>query len=330
MRTATTLLLCLLGTPVLAQAVSLQPTEADRRTISVKSASLYPEGITYNPATQEFLLGSFRRGGVVAVSATGTVRNLVTDERLRSVAGIRVDVARNRLLVTNSDVGQAERSTPADDETLAALATYDLTTGRPLQYVDLQSLRPGAKRFVNDLDVDAQGNVYLTDSLAAAIYRVTPAGEASVFLTDPAFTGPGFNLNGIQVHPDGYLLVVKKFDGRLFRVPLNNPSAFTEVRLPKAIEASDGIVLDGRNGLIAIANQTGRTTANIIYRLTTTDGWVSAQIAEQIPATANSPSTGVMANGRLYLVSGFLHQLGDTLKAKGPMREDFLITQYSR
>lgn len=330
MRTATAILLCMLATPVMAQNLTLQPTEADRRTIAVRSPSLYPEGISYNPATQEFLLGSFRRGGVVAVSANGTVRNLVTDERLRNVAGIRVDVARNRLLVTNSDIGEAERSVPADNESFAAFASYDLTTGRPLQYVDLRSLRPGEKRFINDLDVDAQGNVYLTDSLAAAIYRVTPAGEASVFVTSQEFTGPGFNLNGIQVHPDGYLLVVKKFDGRLFRVPLDNPSAFTEVRLPQPILATDGIVLNGRDGLIAIANRTGRTTANTIYRLTSTDGWASAQITEQVQATDNYPSTGVIVNDRLYLVSGFLHQLGQTLSQKAPMREDFLITQYSR
>lgn len=331
MRIPATLLLCLLASPLAAQNISLQPNEADRPTIDVVAPSLYPEGISYNPATQEFLLGSFRQGGVVAVSRDGTVRDLVTDERLRSVAGIRVDPERNRLLVTNSDVGQAERSGPEDMEAVAGLAIYDLTTGEPIQYVDLAQLRPDSPRFVNDLDFDAEGNVYLTDSLAAAIYRVTPAGEASVFVTDEAFSGPGFSLNGIRVHPDGFLLVAKKFDGKLFRVPLDNPSAFSEVTLPAPITATDGLVLDEATGCIfAIANRTSQTTANTIYRLSSTDGWASARIAEQVAATDNYPSTGVIVDNRLYLVSGFLHQLGDTLTQGGPIRDTFRITQYSR
>ena len=214
--------------------------EDDSRRVTVASPALYPEGLEHNPKTGEFLLGSIRKGKVVAVAPDGAVRTLIEDERLRSVVGIRVDAARGRLLINNADYGVAERSEPSDKFSTAALGIYDLETGAPLQYVNLSGLRLGENRFVNDLTVDAEGNAYVTDSLAAAIYKVTPAGEASVFLTHERFRGDGFNLNGIQYHRDGYLLVAKKSDGSLFKVPLDNPATFSEVSLPQPLVGTDG------------------------------------------------------------------------------------------
>lgn len=60
----------------------------------VRAPALYPEGIEVDPRTGTFLLGSIRRGMVVAVAPDGSWRPVVEDDRLRSVIGIRVDAAR--------------------------------------------------------------------------------------------------------------------------------------------------------------------------------------------------------------------------------------------
>ncbi|NKB16158.1 MAG: hypothetical protein HC774_03535 [Sphingomonadales bacterium] len=297
------------------------------RALAVEAPALYPEGIEHNPATGGFLLGSIRKGKVLAVSPDGKVRTLVEDERLRSVVGIRVDAVRGRLIVTNSDYGVAERSIEADKFAIAAVGIYDLASGKPVHYVDLSGLRPGERRFVNDVAVDEDGNTYVTDSLPAAIYKVTPEGQASVFVAHERFRGQGFNLNGIQVHPDGFLLVAKKSDGALFKIPLAQPDGFSEVRLPEPLVGTDGLVLASAGELVAIANVAGNAAPNTIYRLASDDGWASARIDGEVATGDVYATTGIIKAGKLYVSNGWLHTLPATLKDRTQPRGTFRIVE---
>lgn len=297
------------------------------RFVPVPSEALYPEGIERHPSTGEFLLGSIRKGKVVAVSVDGEVRTLVEDERLRSVVGIRVDAARGRLLVNNADYGVAERSRPSDRFSTVGLGIYDLESGSPIRYVDLAGLRQDEKRFVNDVAVDKDGNAYVTDSLAAAIYKVTPAGDASVFLADERFRGEGFNLNGIQFHEDGYLLVAKKSDGSLFKVPVDNPAAFGEVRLPRPLIGTDGLLLARPNELVAVTNLASGVASNTVFKLTSDDGWVSARIDAAFETGDVYPTTATINDGRVYVSYGRLNTLGTTLENGGALVERFRIQE---
>lgn len=323
--------LALLATTATTRAQTQFSLHGDMsRTLQVAAPALYPEGIEHDPKSGQLLLGSIRQGKVVAVTADGQVRTLVEDPRLRSVVGIRVDAARNRLLVTNSDYGVAERSVEAERFNTAALGIYDLTTGAPIHYVDLSGLRAAERRFVNDLAVDSDGNAYVTDSLAAAIYRVTPNGAASIFLFDDRFRGEGFNLNGVQFHKDGYLLVAKKSEGALFRVPIADPQRYTEVKLPKPLVATDGLVLISPTELIAIANTTATATTNVIYRLVSADGWESATIAAQLDTGDVYATTGTVRQGRLLVSLGRLNGLPATLRDGKPLLPAFQIVEVGR
>ena len=324
---AATILSTAVLSPALAGSGELCFWKSDDRFVSVPSEALYPEGIERHPGTGEFLLGSIRKGKVVAVSTDGEVRTLIEDERLRSVVGIRVDAARSRLLVNNSDYGVAEQSEPADKFSTVGLGIYDLDTGSPIRYVDLAGLRQGEKRFVNDLTVDTDGNAYVTDSLAAAIYKVTPAGEASVFLAHERFRGQGFNLNGIQFHPDGYLLVAKKSDGSLFKVPLDNPTAFSEVKLPKPLVGTDGLLLARPNELVAVTNLASGVQSNTVFKLASDDDWSSARIEGTFETGDVYPTTATINDRKLYVNYGRLNTLGTTLQNGGALAERFRIQE---
>ncbi len=318
---------------MISSAVSGEKTvtliDDNSRYIDVLAPALYPEGIETHPDTGEFLLGSIRQGKVVAVSPTGNIRTLVEDQRLRSVVGIRVDDKRRRLLVNNSDYGVAERSEPSDKFSTVALGIYDLESGAPIRYINLAYLRPGERRFANDLTVDENGNAYVTDSLAAAIYKVTPAGSASVFLTHKRFRGEGFNLNGIQTHQDGFLLVAKKSDGSLFKVPLDNPAAFTEVQLPKRLVGVDGLLLASSTELIAITNRASGVQSNTIVKLVSDDGWVSTRIDAEFKTGDVYPTTGTIRDGKIFVNYGRLNKLGASLKnpTTTPLIETFRIQE---
>lgn len=41
------------------------------------------------------------------------------------------------------------------------------------------------------MTVDPAGNAYVTDSLSPLVHKVTPEGQASVFVEDPRLAGEG-------------------------------------------------------------------------------------------------------------------------------------------
>jgi len=64
------------------------------------------------------------------------------------------------------------------------------------------AFNPPAPILLNDLAFDKQGNLYITDSFEATIWRVPPGGGApQVWYSSAAIDGP-FGPNGIRVHPD--------------------------------------------------------------------------------------------------------------------------------
>jgi sugar lactone lactonase YvrE len=155
------------------------------------------------------------------------------------------------------------------------LGIYDLSTGKPINYVDLAPLAAGP-HLLNGIAVDSAGNGYVTDSFSPIIYKIDAQGNATVFLKDEQFAGEGINLNGLVVHPDGYLLVIKKSDGVLFKVPLAQPAQFSKVSINERFVGGDGVTLVGKKNLVLIANQTPAKASNAAYSLTRTNSGASS------------------------------------------------------
>lgn len=286
---------------------------------STKTGSLYPEGVEYNANTGNFLLGSFREGVVYEVEQDGTHRILVKDKRLITVMGIRIDAKRNRLFVANSDLGVSVRKSSKGTKKLASLGIYELSTGKALNFIDLGALRPeGEQHIANDLALDFEGNVYITDSLAPVIYKVDTRGKASVFLENKSrFSGKGFNLNGIVTHPDGYLIVAKKNDGALFKVPLAHPEKFLEIKTPRKLIGADGLVLVNNGNLVVITNRASGILSDTVFALSSTDNWNSADITGDYKFTKDEyPTTGVLKDEKIYVVHGRVNTLMTSPKAE--------------
>jgi sugar lactone lactonase YvrE len=280
----------------------------DGRSIVVQRPALYPETIEYDDTTRKFLLGSFRDGGVYSVDDAGNVSRRVDDPRLCSVLGIAVDRQRGTLWAVNADLGASERTSPGGPKTLAGVGIYELASGKPLTYVDVTPLATG-EHLLNGIALDTSGNAYVTDSFSPVIYKVDPTGHASVFVSSPEFTGNGVNLNGVVVHPDGYLLVIKKSDGVLFRVPLDAPTHFSKVRTQERFIGGDGLLLAGKTGLLLIANQIPHVRTNRAFSLSSSDAFESAEVRAAQDLGDGYPTTAAVRGGEIYVVSSKLNEL---------------------
>ncbi|HET9954848.1 MAG TPA: hypothetical protein VFQ61_10105, partial [Polyangiaceae bacterium] len=291
------------------EVVSLHPPSSP---LQLARAGLYPETLAYDPAGSRFLVGSFREGAIYEVHADGHVTSVVDDPRLCSVLGIAVDDRRGRLWAVNSDLGACVRASPVGPKNLAAVGVYDLRSGAPLQYVDLTQALPSlptGPHLLNGLALDGAGNAYVSDSFSPAIYRIDAAGNPELFLQTPEFAGEGVNLNGLVVHPAGYLLVIKKSDGALFKVPLQDPERYARVSLSEPLFGGDGLVLVDDRNLVVVSNQTPQHASNSALVLRSTDDWARASVVARQALGDVYPTTAALRGADLYVIHSKLNEL---------------------
>lgn len=216
--------------------------------------AVYPEGIT-SLADGTVFVGSVGQGTIFRVASGATEPDAETfadggDNGLLNTVGLLADEARGTLWACSSDLAGTGTSPPG-------VKAFDLATGEPAGSFDF----PGGG-FCNDIAIDADGNVYATDSLAPRILTL-PAGEdqLEIWLEDERFGGEGFNLNGIEVDGDT-LYTVNLNTGELFQIPIGKEGEAGKavaVPLERALESPDGLRLEASDTLIVVEG-VGRLT----------------------------------------------------------------------
>jgi len=282
--------------------------ESRPATQELSPLGLYPETLVADPTSAGFLFGSFRQGAIYRTGAEGRATRLVDDPRLCSVLGIAVDAQRGRIWAVNADLGVSLKPSVRGPKQLAAVGVYDLRSGAPVDYFELESLAAGP-HLLNGIALDDAGTAYVTDSFAPVIYRLERGKPPRVLVRDARFVGEGVNLNGLVVHPDGYLLVIKKSDGALFKVQLSPPALVSPVALDVPLAGGDGLLLTGARNLAVVANQTPSARSNALITLESTNGWSSAKVLQKLELGATYPTTAALREGAIYVVSSRLNEL---------------------
>ncbi len=284
--------------------------------ISITSDKLYPEGTAYSKNQNTFFISSIYHGQVGRLDFKGNYKPFTQDPELIASVGILADEKSNTLFVTNVDNGAAVKTNPATAYKLSEIMGYDLKTGKRKFKVDLGKLNPGQPNFINDLTLDKEGNVYVTNSFSPIIFKIDKNQKASVFARYEEWTGEGFNLNGIVYHPDGYLIVAQSNKGLLYKVNIKDPSDIKKIKADE-VRGVDGLILNGKNELAVISNQSAK-----IFLVKTSDEWTSARIVSDKESVLPFPTTGVLLNDKYYVLNGKLGELFDT---KAPKTANFLL-----
>jgi sugar lactone lactonase YvrE len=284
---------------------------------TLTSQSLYPEGIDYDFNNNRFIVGSLYNSEVFTMSLDGKLSPFIKETNLNTLTGVFTDELRNRLIVVGGDIGLSKKSAPkgASAGQTAAAEIYDLATGKLIRAIDLKSLTPNAGAVANDVAVDENGIIYITDSFSPVIYKIDKNYQASTFSSSELFkpAAGSFGLNGIVYHPDGYLLVAKTDNAKIFKVSITNPKEITEVK-GMSFKAPDGLEWTKDYKLViggdAVAGD-GKT-----YTFSSGDNWESATLVGEMNIGKDEfPTTVALApNGEVYVVSAKLGRLivGDT------------------
>ena len=275
-----------------------KPETSERAAVPLPAAivaergGFVPEGIEYDATNGRILTGSLTEGSIFQIHADGRVTTVVSDPDLVSSIGIEVDEPRNRLLVANSDRAVFEEASRGQ----AKLGVYDLSTGDRIAMVDLAATigdaPADAAHFANDVAVGADGTAYVTDTQMNVIYRVDTEYCASVLHQFGAVEGLG--LNGIVVHPEGYLLVAG--GTTLWKVPLDDPTGTSQVTLPEAVPGQDGMVWTADGRLVIVSNSDNRVVA-----LTSEDDWATAELAG-VATYETQATTAAVVGEDIYVI----------------------------
>lgn len=146
------------------------------------------------------------------------------------------DIINDILYVADRDGG-----TGKDDPSVAVIRKFSMKSGKPMGEARIE----GAG-WINDIEVKEDGTVYATETGEFfgekpnpdtwKVWKVTPAGEATVFVQGPPLNAP----NGIAFDPQGNIVVVNYGNDAVLTFSLAGKLLKTE---KAAQPGSDGLVI---------------------------------------------------------------------------------------
>lgn len=234
-----------------------------------------PESVVSHPDGRTFIseIGEFGKGGdgqISIINTDGTKTTLAAG--LNDPKGI--DLWNNELYV--ADINQVFKVDMDGNVTIVA-DTADL---------------PGKAVFLNDVEIDGNGNIYVSDSgtedgVNAGVYKITATGKISEVITsDSAIKRP----NGLLMDGVDTLLVADFGTGDLYRTHL--PSGKTE-HLNQGFGGADGLVRDTRGFLYVSDWNNGK-----VWQLSTPEA-TPQLIADDLKAAAD---IALSADGKTIMV----------------------------
>ncbi|MEO6526501.1 MAG: hypothetical protein ABIP93_07745 [Gemmatimonadaceae bacterium] len=263
--------------------------------MTLADASLWPEGIDYDPRTERWYIASVRRRTIVEAGARSPARDLWRRETagMGAMLAVRVDRARGVLWATTSGMPQMLGYAPADSG-IAALLRIRISDGAIVHRWDLAPTARG--HVLGDVAVGPAGDVFFSDSNEPVLYRLRPGRDSLERITSPLFR----SLQGIAPTPDGRALFIADYSHGILRVDLGSGRATRVQDAPRSTSLGcDGIVWD-RGGIIAIQN--GVSPARVVRFTLDASGsrFVRADVIDRNAVVADEPTIGTIV-GREFI-----------------------------
>jgi len=270
---------------------------------TLPAGTAHPEGITAD-AHGNFYVADFDVSGntsvgtIIVFDRTGRwLRTLQIDNGSALLLGIAFNPATGDLLVCDLGKSQVLKVDPQSGASSLFAAIPKL---------DPQSMTNGGP---NALAFDAVGNVYISDSFQATIWRTSRTGGVpDAWRTDPLLgtTGvPPFGANGLAFNGDGSsLFVANTGNDTIVRIPVSNGDAGDPVVFVNSINGADGLIIDSAENLWVAANQSDEIvvvdpTGRVIAKLGDFDG-IDRQGS---PVGLLFPASLVLVNNFLYVTN---------------------------
>lgn len=260
----------------------------------VPEKDLIPEGITYDPNSKSFFLGSLTKSKIVQVDQNKNVIDFIKqgEHGFLPVLGMNVDKV-NNILWANSCYGYKNEGIPDDKMGMAGIYKINLENGEVLKHY---TLIQDENHFLNDVTIDNNGKVYMTDSHVEAIYTVNEKDELEKVSDLPKGSYP----NGISISDDDNTL----FIATTYAIYAYNlkQKVLEEIEFPGELvySACDGLYFY-KNSLIGVQSFLNKVTRLYLDENKTTI--VKQEIIEAHNPLFENITTGVIVDDQFFMMA---------------------------
>lgn len=278
-----------------APAAATPPAE-----IVIPGQQISPESLT-STADGHVIIGSVQARTIWrAAPGSGTAEAWIQPgtDGLQGVFGVLADDSTGTLYACSGSFGAPPSNGPPPPP--SALHTFDLSTGAPKAKYPL----PDDGAFCNDIALDANGNVYVTDTQNMLIDRL-PKGASKLENwagKDGSLGARGGVLDGIAVLGDR-VLVNALVASKLYAVPIGPDGAAgktVEIKTNRVIDMPDGMRSFGSNDLLVVEGGSGGRLSRVTI---TGDSGNAVTVKEGFP---DGPVAVTVVGTTAYVLEGQL------------------------
>jgi sugar lactone lactonase YvrE len=290
----------------IAWAATRERRSRSQTAFTIPEKDLIPEGIAYDPITKGFFVSSTHKRKIVRVDRQGKNHDFTTEAQdgLTGVVGMKVDPARRVLWALSGDAGEnmPMKNMIAGERGRSFVFKYNLNTGRLIKKYMLDN--QSKQHFLNDLTINAQGDVFISNSLTGEIYTINrQRDQLEVFLADEQVQWP----NGLDLSPDGKWLFVAVQGGAAVINTETKKVSFAPITNDQPFWA-DGLYFY-RNSLIAVGRREGRHAVTQYFLNPSFDRIEGFRIIEAEHPAFAQPTTGVIVGNQIYYIANSQLQL---------------------
>ena len=293
-----TMALCITVFATLAAPAAAWNRSPATQFATLPTGTAHPEGITAD-ARGNLYVANFDVSGNTSV---GTV--VVFDRNGRWLRTLSLGTASNLLL--GLGFNPVTHDLLVIDFGHQQVLKVDPQTGNSSVFTTIPG---GAAAGPNGLTFDAAGNVYISDSFQARIWRTGPTpGAPTAWVSDPLLGTSGvppFGANGLAFNRDASaLFVANTGNDTIVRIPLpNGPSGApgTPEVFVNSINGADGLIIDAADNLWVAANQ-----ADEIVVVNPT-GRVIAKLGDFDGIDRHGAAVGLLFPASLVMVNNFIY-----------------------
>lgn len=240
------------STPATGAAAPVEAGAIAVRREVIALPGFFAEGIAWDPARAEVLLGGIVDQSIAAVpigDAGGEPRRFAAPDPAWSVFGVDIDAERGLVWAACAAVSQG-RALPAE---LGRAGLFAFTLGgAPVKAILTEP--DAATHLFGDLEIAADGTVFVTDTTGGGVFAAAPDAKALRVVVSP---GSYRSIQGLALF-DAATLVVADYSAGLVRLGLDASGVAESavvIERPTAVDLRgiDGIALRGRE-LAAVQN----------------------------------------------------------------------------
>jgi hypothetical protein len=264
-----------------------------RKSFELDDASLVPEDIDFDAATQLFYITSVRKEMIIAVDMRGSSHVFANAPGGWPMLAIKID-ARHRLLWATEVALDGFIFSPSKEWGKSAIDIYNLDTGGLLHHV-----AGPPNTALGDMALTPDGDAIVSDGEHGGVYRVERATQHIERLDRGGFISPQTPV----VAPDGLRIIVPDYLRGIGSLDLKSKRiTWLPMEGRYALNGIDGLYLSG-NVLLAVQNGTSPERV-IRFALDTSGTRIATEsVIERASATLGDPTHGVVVGNRFYYIA---------------------------